>query len=90
MFETSEQESKKIIEEVAVELGHPDNHKTALRIMTAVFHAIRDILTEEASLHLSAQLPLQIKGVWSLACQIESRRCDGTHFTWEQPADENC
>jgi uncharacterized protein (DUF2267 family) len=74
MFEASEEESKKIIEEIAVELGHPGNHKTALRIMTGIFHTIRDILTVEGSLHLIAQLPLQIKGIYVTGWHLGGRK----------------
>jgi uncharacterized protein (DUF2267 family) len=64
MFEAYEQDARKFVDEVAAEINKPDNHHTAMRIMTAVLHTIRDIITVEESLHLIAQLPLYIKGLY--------------------------
>ena len=57
MFEKYENEAREFVKEVANELNNPNDHKTAIRIMKSVMHAIRDILTIEESLHLISQLP---------------------------------
>jgi|SRR5687768_18295654 len=64
MFEEYENSARKFVHDLACELEHPDNHKSAIRIMTSVMHTIRDILTVEESLHLISQLPLFIKGFY--------------------------
>ena len=47
MFEEYEGNARQFVNDVACELGNPDNHKMAIRIMTSVMHTIRDILTVE-------------------------------------------
>lgn len=64
MFETNEADARKFIDEVATELNHPENPRKAIRVVTAVLHTVRDMLTPEESLHLIAQLPLYIKGIY--------------------------
>ena len=64
MFEEYEGNARTFVNDVACELGHPDNHRSAIRIMTSVMHTIRDILTVEESLHLISELPLFIKGFY--------------------------
>jgi uncharacterized protein (DUF2267 family) len=57
-------EGQKFISEVAAELGDPGSIEQADRIMTAVLHTLRDILTPEESLHLISQLPMMIKAIY--------------------------
>jgi len=64
MFEANEIEAKKFVEQVAIEMNMPDDYQTVMRVMTSVLHAIRDVITVEESLHLIAQLPLYIKGLY--------------------------
>jgi uncharacterized protein (DUF2267 family) len=64
MFEEYNNDATKFVKEIAAELGNPEDHPTALRILTSVLHTFRDILTPEESLHLVAQLPLYIKGLY--------------------------
>lgn len=64
MFEEFENDAKVFVKEVAAGLHDPEDHHTAIRILTAVLHTIRDILTAEESLHLISQLPLYIKGIY--------------------------
>ena len=52
------------IKEVAIEIGEPDNKDKAGRVLRAVLHALRSRLTAEESIHMLAQLPLLIKGVF--------------------------
>ncbi|MBL6445644.1 DUF2267 domain-containing protein [Fulvivirga sp. 29W222] len=53
-----------ILNEVAVELGFPDNKELAGRILRAVLHTLRARLTIQESFQLMAQLPLVLKGVY--------------------------
>jgi uncharacterized protein (DUF2267 family) len=64
MFEEYNTDATKFVKEIAVELGNAEDHQAALRIFTSVLHTFRDILTPEESLHLIAQLPLYIKGLY--------------------------
>lgn len=63
-------EGHKFVNEIADELGVPEDFDKADRIMTSVLHTLRDILTPEESMHLIAQLPMMIKAIyvngWSL------------------------
>ena len=58
-------EGHKFVSEVATEFGEPENFEQADRIMTAVLHTLRDILTPEESIHLISQLPMMIKAISS-------------------------
>jgi uncharacterized protein (DUF2267 family) len=63
-YEQYAQEAQKFVKEIANELGETGNTGQADRIMTSVFHVLRDILTPEESLHLISQLPMVLKGVY--------------------------
>jgi uncharacterized protein (DUF2267 family) len=63
-FQQYAQDAHKFIKEVAVELGDPDNVEQAERVMAAVLHTFRDIITPEESLHLMAQFPMIIKAIY--------------------------
>lgn len=58
------QKGNELINEVAEELGYPDDTEKAHRILKAVLHALRDNIPVEENLHLIAQLPMMIKGVY--------------------------
>jgi uncharacterized protein (DUF2267 family) len=79
-YEHYAQEAHKFVSEVASELGDPDNIEQADRIMTAVLHTLRDILTPEESLHLISQLPMLMKGIyingWHLSKKDRIRSMD--------------
>ena len=62
-FEKHVAKGNKFVKEVSEYLGDVNRDKAG-RIMKAVLHSLRDILTVEESLHLIAQLPLVIKGVY--------------------------
>ncbi len=63
-FELYAPEANKFVKEVAQELGSPDDTDHAYRVMKSVLHTIREIISPEESLHLIAQLPLVLKGVY--------------------------
>ena len=51
------------IRQVMEEAGLPDRHKAYLALR-AVLHALRDWLTVEEASHLSAQLPMLVRGIY--------------------------
>jgi uncharacterized protein (DUF2267 family) len=63
-YEQYAYEAGKFTNEVAIALGDPENTDQADRIMTAVMHALRELLTPEESLHLISQLPMLIKAIY--------------------------
>jgi uncharacterized protein (DUF2267 family) len=63
-FESHSQKANEFVKEVATELGNPEDTGHAGRVIRAVFHTIRDMITPEESMHLIAQLPMYIKAVY--------------------------
>lgn len=63
-LESYSQKGYEFIKEVAIALGNTDDTGHASRVLVAVLHALRDMITPEESLHFIAQLPLYIKGVY--------------------------
>lgn len=63
-FEQYAPEANQFVKEIAEELGNPENTDHAYRVMRSVLHTVREVLTPEESLHLTAQLPLIIKGIY--------------------------
>lgn len=63
-YEQYAHEARKFLKEIASEIGDPENTEQADRIMTSVLHTLRDLLTPEESLHLIAQLPMLLKGIY--------------------------
>ena len=53
-----------MVNELAEELGIPDDKETAFRIMRAVLRALRNQITIEESFKLLPQLPMVIKGLY--------------------------
>lgn len=63
-FEKYALEGNEFIKQVAVALNRPEDKDYAYRVTTAVFHALRDRITPEESLHLISQLPMFLKAVY--------------------------
>ena len=63
-FEQYVPDANSFVKEVALQLGRPEDTDHAYRVMKSVLHAIRDVLSPEESLHMIAQLPMIIKGVY--------------------------
>ncbi|HET6244551.1 MAG: DUF2267 domain-containing protein [Bacteroidetes bacterium] len=68
-FEKHAAKGNKFVKDVAEYLGDVNRDKAG-RQLKAVLHALRDILTVEESLHLIAQLPLVIKGIYVDAWKV--------------------
>lgn len=50
--------------EVSESLNHPEGASGAARVTQAVLHTLRDRISTEESMHLIAQLPLILKGIY--------------------------
>jgi len=73
-FDKHVQKGNEFLNEVACELGIPDNKGKAMRILKAVLHTLRDKISPEESLQLIAQLPLFIKAIY-----VDGWRISGKH-----------
>jgi uncharacterized protein (DUF2267 family) len=60
----------KILTQLAVRLGMPDDKARALHILKAVLHAVRNRTTPEESAHFIAQLPMMLKAIYVDGWQI--------------------
>jgi uncharacterized protein (DUF2267 family) len=63
-FEHYLSEARKFVKEVSREIGDPADTQRGERVLTAVLHTLRELLSPEESLHLIAQLPMLIKAVY--------------------------
>ena len=64
VFDASLQKTQVWLNDLMLELGWEEKpQKTCLALRTAL-HALRDRLTVEAAVHLGAQLPILIRGVY--------------------------
>lgn len=58
------QKAEEFVNEVATEIGDPDDKVRAARILRAVLHAFRNRVTPVESLQLISQLPMLIKAIY--------------------------
>jgi uncharacterized protein (DUF2267 family) len=63
LFEKINQHAMVWVKDMMAELHTDDPHK-ALHALRAGLHAVRDLLTVDGAAHLSAQLPLLIRGMY--------------------------
>jgi uncharacterized protein (DUF2267 family) len=63
-FEKYVQKGNEFLNEVALEMGIPDDKARALRALKAVLHALRNNIPAEESMQLVSQLPMMIKAVY--------------------------
>jgi uncharacterized protein (DUF2267 family) len=63
-FQEHVQKAQAFLNEVADELQMPNEIAHAGRVLTAVLHSLRDMITPQESLHLISQLPIYIQGVY--------------------------
>ncbi len=64
-FNNYAREAQKFVENLAVDLGSPEDINKAKRILKAVLHTIRDRIIIAESFQLMAQLPTIIKGIYA-------------------------
>ncbi len=65
-FDQYAQQGNALLNDLAEELGNPDDRKKAGRILKAVLHSFRDIITVEENIQLLSQLPFMLKGIYVL------------------------
>lgn len=63
-FEKFANEGNAFVRQLASELGHPNDVGQTSILLRAVLHAVRDRIQFQESLHLLAQLPLFLKGIY--------------------------
>jgi len=63
-FENYAAKGNQIVNEIASELGFPENKQLAGRLLRATLHTLRDRLTIPESFQLIAQLPMVLKAVY--------------------------
>jgi uncharacterized protein (DUF2267 family) len=63
VFETTCQKSHEWVNQVAGEL-HTDERQLAYRVLRGVLHTLRDRLTADEAVHLGAQLPMLLRGMY--------------------------
>lgn len=64
-LDTYSQKANQFLNETAEELGNPEDRGHAERVTLAVFHALRDVITPEESMHLISQLPFYLKAAYA-------------------------
>jgi len=58
------QDAEAFINEVAIEIGHPNDKPRAAKVLRSVLHVFRNRITPAESLQLIAQLPMLIKAIY--------------------------
>jgi len=67
-------EGNTFLKDYAKEMDMPKNLDKAGRILTAILHALRDIIPPEESLQFIAQLPMFLKAVYVNGWNIKKRK----------------
>jgi uncharacterized protein (DUF2267 family) len=73
-FDQFIEKSNEFLKQVAIELGTPDDTDHAYRVMTSVFHTVRETLSTEESLHLISQLPMILKAIYVNGWHIKPKK----------------
>lgn len=81
IFDKYCQDGQRFIRDMAMQLGRPGELDHAFRVTKAVFHTLRRRITPQESMHIVAQLPMLLKGLyvdgWEISqAQTESRTLD--------------
>ncbi|MDX1629749.1 MAG: DUF2267 domain-containing protein [Fulvivirga sp.] len=63
-FDQYAAKGNQIVNEIAIELGFPENKELAGRLLRATLHTLRDRLTIPMSFQLMAQLPMVLKALY--------------------------
>src|SRR6266404_6506613 len=64
VFDKHCQEGNRFIEDLALQLGTPDDTDHAVRVLRCIFKAVRRRVVPDESLHIVSQLPLILKGMY--------------------------
>ena len=73
-FEKYAIEANKFLKELAIELKNADDTDHAYRVLRTVFHTLREILTPEESMHMTAQLPMLLKAVYMEGWNLQQKK----------------
>lgn len=63
-FDKYAQEGNLFIKELSKELGYPEDRDRTARVLRAVLHSVRDMLSPNENIQLTAQLPMFLKAVY--------------------------
>jgi uncharacterized protein (DUF2267 family) len=72
-FQRHTQNATSFLKELAIELENPEDLGHAGRVLSAVLHCLRDMITPQESLDLISQLPLYIKAVYVNGWRISEK-----------------
>jgi uncharacterized protein (DUF2267 family) len=72
------EEANRFFKDVAVELGNPSDINHASRVTIAILHTLRERISPEESMHLIAQLPMILKGIYVDGWKITRQQNDVT------------
>ncbi len=64
-FQKYAQEGQSFVNDLACELGHPEEIARTGIVLRAVLHTLRERLTISESFHLVSQLPMFLKGIYA-------------------------
>jgi uncharacterized protein (DUF2267 family) len=64
-FDKFAQEGNAYINQLAADLGHPEEQGQAYILLRAVLHTLRDRIMMSEALHVLSQLPMFLKGVFA-------------------------
>ncbi|NER16797.1 DUF2267 domain-containing protein [Spongiivirga citrea] len=67
-------EGNTFLKQYAKQIGLPDNPDRAGRVLTAILHGLRSIISVEESLQLIAQLPMFLKAVYVNGWSIKAHK----------------
>ncbi len=85
VFDSTLQKANVWLRELQEELNWPDDRHRAYLALRSTLHALRDRLTPEEAVHLGAQLPMIIRGVyydgWRLADSPQKIRDKNEFFS---------
>ncbi len=63
-FDKYAQEGNRYINDLAKELGYPEDRDRTARVLRTVLNAVRDMLPDSENLQLASQLPMFLKAVY--------------------------
>jgi uncharacterized protein (DUF2267 family) len=78
-FDTTLQKTHAWLNELMTELGWEDNRHGAYLALRTVLHTLRDHLTVEEAVHLGAQLPMLLRGVYYEGWTLTSKPVKERH-----------
>jgi|SRR5688572_23673118 len=63
-FDKHLEEANRFVKDLALQLGNPENTDQAIRVLRAVFIALRNRIPPDESMHVVSQLPMILKGMY--------------------------